>query len=101
MDSKTGLIIQLSGIILIAILSFFLTKSLKSLALRYWTIAWFSLSFALASLTLAFSYEILSKIFLAFYFFGEYVFCFLLIAGCQNYASSEKLPLKNFRALIP
>lgn len=101
MDSKTGLIIQLAGIFLIAILSFFLTKSLKSVALKYWTIAWFALAFSLASLSLSFNYETLDKIFLAFYFFGEYVFCFLLIAGCQNYASGEKLPLKNFRALIP
>jgi diguanylate cyclase (GGDEF)-like protein len=38
---------------------------------------------------------------LAFYFFGEYVFCFLLIAGCQNYATGEKLPLRNWRTLFP
>lgn len=101
MDSKTGLIIQLTGIVLMATLSFFLTRSLKSLALRYWTTAWFFLSFALASLTFAFSYDLLDKPMLAFYFFGEYVFCFLLIAGCQNYASDEELPRRNWRTLIP
>jgi diguanylate cyclase (GGDEF)-like protein len=101
MDSKTGLIIQLSGIILIAVLSFFLTKSLKSSALKYWTTAWFSLAFALLSLTFAFSFETFEKPFFAFYFFGEYVFCFLLIAGCQNYASGETLPLRNWQTMIP
>lgn len=101
MDSVTGLIIQLAGIALIATLSFFLTRSLKSMALRYWTSAWFSLAFALTSLSLGFSFEVLQKPFFAFYFFGEYVFCFLLIAGCQNYASNEKLSVRNWRALIP
>jgi diguanylate cyclase (GGDEF)-like protein len=101
MDSNTGLIIQLAGIILMAALSFFLTRSLKSIALKYWCTAWFSLSFALLSLALAFTYETFDKPLLAFYFFGEYVFCFLLIAGCQNYASDERLPLQNWRTLVP
>lgn len=101
MDSKTGLIIQLIGIILMATLSIFLIKSLKSLALKYWTAAWCALATALFALTLAFQFPLLAKSPTVFYFFGEYVFCFFLIAGCQNYATGKRLPASNLKALIP
>ena len=101
MDSIIGLIIQLSGILLLAVLSLFLLRSLRSMTLRYWTAAWFSMAIALLSLLFGFSFESLSRPFFAVYFFGEYVFCFLLIAGCRNFSTGRTPSLKAWSALVP
>jgi diguanylate cyclase (GGDEF) domain len=90
MDSKTGLVIQLTGILLIAVLSFFLRRSFKTKATDNWLVAWSSLSVALFSLNLAFSYEQSAKPFFALYFFGEYVFGITLIAGCRIIAGKTR-----------
>lgn len=84
MDSKIGLNIQLNGVFLITILSFFLRRSLKVTALKYWAVAWLCLSFALICLRLAFSYSELGTLLVTYYFLGEYLFGFLLVAGCRG-----------------
>ena len=84
MDSKIGLIAQLNGVFLITILSLFLRRSLKLTALKYWTIAWLCLSFALISLRLAFDYTQLGSLLFTYYFLGEYIFGFMLIAGIRS-----------------
>lgn len=84
MDSKIGLIIQLNGVILITILSLCLRRSLQLTALKYWTMAWLCQSFALICLRLAFSYEDFSVFLFPYYFLAEYLFGFLLIAGCRS-----------------
>jgi len=91
MDSEIGLIIQLTGILLLAMLSFFLTKSLKSTALKYWKYAWLSMSLALFSLYIGFQFASIAKPFFILYYLGEYAFAYLLIAGCRNYVSDEKI----------
>ena len=101
MDSKVGLIIQFSGIFLITILSVFLTKSLKSTALKYWKYAWLFLSLSLLSLYIAFSLETFAKPFFALYYLGEYVFAYFLIAGCRNYVSGTKITVRSWFLLIP
>ena len=50
MDSNVGLAIQSIGILLITLLSVFMRSSIKSAALKYWTVGWASLSLALLSL---------------------------------------------------
>ena len=84
MDSKIGLIIQLNGVVLITILSLCLRRSLKVTALRYWTMAWLSLSFALICLRLGFSFEEFGSFLFTYYFLGEYLFGFLLVVGCRS-----------------
>lgn len=84
MDSQIGLIIQLNGVIIIAALCLLLGRSLKSTPLKYWTIAWLSLSFALICLRLAFVYEFVSPLLFTYYYFGEYLFGLLLAAGCSS-----------------
>jgi diguanylate cyclase (GGDEF)-like protein len=91
MDSKIGLIVQLNGVILITILSLCLRRSLKVSALRYWTMAWLSLSFALICLRLGFSYEEFSSFLFTYYFLGEYLFGFLLVVGCRSLAGDFEL----------
>lgn len=84
MDSKIGLIIQITGVMLITVLTVFLRRSLKSTALKYWTYAWLALSFALICLRAAFDSEKHADSLYSLYFFGEYLFGFMLVAGCRN-----------------
>lgn len=101
MDFKVGLIIQFAGISLITVLLIFLTTSLKSTALKYWKYAWLSLSLSLLSLYFAFSLETAAKPFYALYYFGEYLFAYFLIAGCQSCGSDKTISRPSRFLLIP
>ena len=84
MDSNVGLAIQCVGVLLITLLSIFMRSSIKSNALRYWTASWASLSLALMSLFIGFQLASTQTIFYSCYFFGEYLFGLLFIAGCRS-----------------
>ena len=101
MDSKLGLIIQLNGVILITILSLCLRRSLKVTALRYWTMAWLSLSFALVCLRLAFSYEEFASFLFTYYFLGEYLFGFMVVVGCCSLDGVYELKPRSEMFFIP
>ena len=101
MDSKVGLIIQLNGVFVITVLCLLLSRSLRLTALKYWAIAWPCLSFALICLRLAFSYEALSPLLLTYYYFGEYLFGFLLVAGCRSLDGGWDLKAKSQAWIVP
>ena len=101
MDSKIGLIIQLNGVFVITVLCLLLSRSLRLTALKYWAIAWPCLSFALICLRLAFSYEALSPLLLTYYYFGEYLFGFLLVAGCRSLNGVWDLKAKSQVWIVP
>lgn len=101
MDSKIGLIIQLNGVILITVLSLCLRRSLHLTALRYWTMAWLCLSFALICLRLAFSYTEFSSFLFTYYFLGEYVFGYMLVAGCRSLIGEYELKPRSELMMIP
>ncbi|MGI8812762.1 MAG: GGDEF domain-containing protein [Pyrinomonadaceae bacterium] len=84
MDSKLSLIVELNSVFLITVLSLLLRRSLKVTALKYWTVAWLCLCFALISLRLAFNYDQLSTLLFTYYFLGEYLFGFMVVAGCRS-----------------
>jgi diguanylate cyclase (GGDEF)-like protein len=83
MESKIDLIVQLAGVFLIAILTMCLRRSIKVAALKYWATAWLFLCFALICLRLASSYDHFSPSLISLYFLGQYLFAFMLIAGCK------------------
>ena len=101
MDSKIGLIIQLAGVSLITLLTLFLRRSINVVALKHWTNAWLFLSFALFCLRLAFSYEDYSTQLFSFYFLTEYVFGFLLIAGCRSLAGNSDMKVRQEMFVLP
>jgi len=101
MDSKIGLIIQLNGVILITVLSLCLRRSLKLQSLKYWTMAWLCLSFALICLRLGFSYSEYSPFLFTYFFLGEYLFGFMLIAGCQSLEANEAAKPRSELFIIP
>ena len=91
MDSLTGIIVQFAGIFLITLLSVFLKRSLKSRTLDYWALAWGALSVSLLCLLWGFALPQYSPLLYFCYFFGEYVFCFFLIAGCRHYVHNKPI----------
>jgi diguanylate cyclase (GGDEF)-like protein len=101
MDSKIGLIVQLAGVFLITILSLFLRRSLKVAALKHWTNAWLCLCFALICLRLAFSFDDYSLQLYGFYFLSEYVFGFLLVAGCRSLNGKYVLSVSEELFILP
>ncbi|HMJ08632.1 MAG TPA: GGDEF domain-containing protein [Pyrinomonadaceae bacterium] len=101
MDSKLGLLIQLNGVFLITVLSLLLRRSLKLTSLTYWTVAWLCLSFALISLRLAFSYEQLRALLFTYYFLGEYLFGFMVVAGCRSLDGDYKLKPRTEVLFVP
>lgn len=101
MDSKIGLIIQLAGVSLITLLTLFLRRSIAIIALKHWTNAWLFLCFALFCLRLAFSYEEYSSQLFSFYFLTEYLFGFLLVAGCRSLAGNEDMRVRQEAFVLP
>ncbi|MEO7538990.1 MAG: GGDEF domain-containing protein [Pyrinomonadaceae bacterium] len=101
MDSKVGLFIQLSGVSLITLLTLFLRRSINVVTLKHWTNAWLFLSFALFCLRLAFSYQEYSTQLFSFYFLTEYMFGFLLVAGCRSLAGNNDMKLGHEFFVLP
>lgn len=101
MDSKIGLIIQLAGVSLITLLTLFLRRSINVIALKHWTNAWLFLSFALFCLRLAFSYESYSVQLLSLYFLNEYIFGFLLVAGCKSLSGNTDMRIRHELFVLP
>ena len=101
MDSNVGLAIQCIGILLLTLLSLFIRSTIRSASLRYWTAAWASLSVALLSLLTGFQLQPSQKLFYSLYFFGEYLFGLLFIAGCHNQVTGTRLRRRHAYSLIP
>lgn len=99
--SLIGLTIQCAGIMLVTILSFFMTRSIRRVFLDYWASAWICLMVALLSLSVAFRVSHGNALYYSIYFFGEYAFAYLFIAGCRNYASEARLTRRHLCLLIP
>jgi diguanylate cyclase (GGDEF)-like protein len=101
MNSNVGLAIQCIGILLITLLSLFMRSSIKSASLKFWTAAWASLSIGLLSLFIGFQLQPNQKLFYSVYFFGEYLFGLLFIAGCYSQVSDAQLHKRHAYSFIP
>lgn len=100
MDEKIGLIVQISGVALIALLTLFLRRSLKIVALSYWANAWCILCFGLICLRFAAGESSLVQL-LGLYFVTQYLFGFLLATGCYSLARNERMRSHFEFAIIP
>ena len=101
MDSNVGLAIQCVGVLLITLLSLFIESSIKSASLKYWTASWASLAAALISLFIGFHLQPNPKLFYSLYFFGEYLFGLLFVAGCLSQVSGTRFTKRHVYFLIP
>ena len=84
MDSNVGLLIECAGILLLTAVAVFMRSSMKRLSLKYWTLAWSTLSLALLILFAAFHISLKPAIYYTVYFFGQYVFGLMFITGCRR-----------------
>jgi diguanylate cyclase (GGDEF)-like protein len=100
LTSIAALTIQSAGIILIAVLSFFIRQSIRRKSLDYWTAAWVCLSVALVALLVAFQVQPLYRVLCSVYLLGEYAFGLMFIAGCRNRAKGSTIKRRDFRWLI-
>lgn len=91
MDSNVGLAIQCVGILLVTLLSFFMRGSIRNESLKYWMAAWTCLAISLSSLLIGFHAQGGQQLFYSLYFFGEYSFGLLFVAGCRYHANDAGL----------
>ena len=83
-QSVLGLNIQWVGILLIAVLTYFIRRSIRRTFLTYWALAWVSLCIALLALIIGFRAESIERPMFSLYIFGGYCFGILFIAGCRS-----------------
>jgi diguanylate cyclase (GGDEF)-like protein len=95
-----ALVTQWIGTLLTLSLLTFLSQSVRRPLLRYWALAWLSLTISLCSLTVAFRGTALKSLYEAIYFFGEYLFALLLIAGCRNFISGARPDRRSYPWLV-
>src|SRR5262249_7473702 len=100
LTSIAALTIQGAGIILIAVLSFFIRQSIRRKSLDYWTAAWVCLSVALVALLIALQLPPLYRVLCSVYFLGEYAFGLMFTAGCRNRAKGSTINRRDVRWLI-
>src|ERR1041385_6600072 len=101
MSANAGLVIQCVGVVLLTLLSLSMRSSIKSASLVCWTRAWACLSIALISLFIGFHLTTAHKLCYSIYFFGEYAFGLLFIAGCRYLVSGIKTSRRYYLLLIP
>jgi len=101
MSANAGLAIQCVGVLLLTLLSLSMRSSIKSALLTCWTRAWACLSLALISLFIGFHVTTAHKLFYSVYFFGEYAFGLLFIAGCRHLVSGNKVSPRYYLSLTP
>jgi len=97
----SGLAIQFAGILMIATLSLFTTRTVKRTSVDYWTGAWTCLLISLAALMVSLYVRSLRPYLSPVYFLGEYAFGYMFIAGCRNRAMGALLSRRSLRLLAP
>jgi diguanylate cyclase (GGDEF)-like protein len=94
-------LIHAVGIVLVAGLLLPMTRAIPGRFLRYWSFGWVCLAAGLFSLFASSRYTEYRLIALIGYCLSEYLFGFLLWAGCWNYATGERLRAGHLLALGP
>jgi diguanylate cyclase (GGDEF)-like protein len=84
MDSNVGWIAQCLGIAFLTLLAMFMRSSIRSVSLKFWTLAWSTLSLALLTLFIAFHVALRPTLLYSVYFLGQYLFGLVFITGCRR-----------------
>ena len=84
-----GLTLQSAGVLMIAVLCLTLLRTIRRAPLVPWTAAWIALFIALMLLLLSFRVPALSVGLHPAYMFFEYVFGYLVFAGCREYTGGK------------
>lgn len=95
------LLVQAVCALLMASLCFVLLRTSKRWALVYWSWGWVALCIALGSLWCSFHFPTLARPGQFVYLLGEYVYGYLLIAGCRRYIWNRRLVRTEAWLLVP
>jgi diguanylate cyclase len=100
-SSAIGLVFQAVGVALIAMLSLFLRRTIPRTYLSYWAGAWTWLAFGLLALFASFRIPAVRALLETAYYFGEYLFGLMLVAGCRNFATDERVQVADVHRVLP
>ncbi len=100
-SSLLALLIQTAGVVLMAALTAFLTRTVDRRYLRTWATAWGCLAAALVALSLTFRWPSLVPFVQPVYFGGEYAFGLLLAAGCRERSTGVGVRRKDAWWALP
>jgi diguanylate cyclase (GGDEF)-like protein len=101
LPSLIALLVQAAGAWLLASLCVVLYRTARSTALGFWAAAWLSLFAAVACLWGSFSFGVLRAPAQFIYVLGEYVFGYLLLAGCWIYAGLAGPSKRELWLIVP
>lgn len=89
--SLVGLVLQSAGVLMIAVLCLTLLRTIRRAPLATWTAAWLALFVSLMTLLVSFEMRDYGYLLHPVYMFFEYVFGYLVYAGCREYATGRRL----------
>jgi hypothetical protein len=104
--ASASLLVQAAGALLLAALTIALLRTIRLTSLRYWSIGWVTLCVSLQGLYVA-SYpgfsqsSIIRYVGIVVYLLGEYVFGYMVIAGCRNLAEGIRARRSDLWLLVP
>jgi diguanylate cyclase (GGDEF)-like protein len=98
--SLVSLVVQAVGALLIATLCLVLQQTVRREPLAYWSAGWFALFIALVALFFSFLAPF-QRIGQGVYIFGEYLFGYLVIAGCRRFVTGRPTNPKEAWLLVP
>jgi diguanylate cyclase (GGDEF)-like protein len=96
-----ALLAQVGGTSLLVAFSIVLYRTTRSRALGYWTLAWVSLCLAVTTLWAGLASVWAPGPALFAYLFGEYLFGYLLLAGCWFYVGAVSPSRRDLLLIIP
>ena len=100
-SNLSGLLVQAVGALLMAALCIALRRTIPRPALRYWSIGWVMLCVSLQGLYVAQYYPPVAYIGLVVDLLGEYVFGYMVVAGCRHYALGAPAQRSDVWLLAP
>ena len=99
--SLVGLLIQAIGVMLISVLCIMLMRTAPRDPLFYWSVGWLLLFVGLVWLLLSFKWPAFAPVGQPFYLFCEYVFGYMVFAGCRQYATGRRLRRRESWLFLP
>jgi len=99
--SLVGLLIQAIGVLVISVLCVTMMRTTPRGPLFYWSVGWLLLCLGLASLLASFESPAFARVGEPFYLACEYVFGYMVFAGCRQYATGRRVRRGEAWLLLP
>ena len=97
----SGLFLQAMGALLLAALAALLLRTVNRSPVRIWSFGWLTLGVALTGLWLSLFFGRFELVGRTVYLLGEYVFGYLVFAGCRAYARGQAPRREEAWLLVP